>query len=123
MKIMTAITLRKNMTKSTIRMNGLSFILLHYLPVSPHLKPVSPQAFLLQPLTVFSVFQAFRTSTYPQLRLPENIFGYLTLAHPSDHNLNVRSSERPSLTDHSKLCCTLFSLIVLHSPFPEPVIM
>lgn len=71
----------------------------------------------------FSVFQEFRTSTYPQLHLPENIFGYLTLAHPSDHNLNVRSSERPSLTDHSKLFCTLFSLIVFHSPFPEPVIM
>lgn len=116
-----AITLRKNMTKSTIRMNGLSFIFLHYLPVQPHLKPVSLRSFCSSHLSHFSVLQAFRTSTYPQLHLPENIFSYLTLAHPSDHNLNVSSSARPSLAD--QLFCTLFSLMVHRSPFPEPVII
>lgn len=80
------------------------WFIIYISPLSAWLAPSQasfPQVFLLQPLKPFSVLQAFRTSTYPQLHLPENIFSYLTLVHPSDHNLNVSSSARPSLTDHS----------------------
>lgn len=120
-----AITLRNNMTKSTIY--SYKWFIIYSSPLSAFLAPSQdsfPQVFLLQPLTIF---QFFRPSGPPHIHsfICLKIFSaiYLTLACPSDHNLNVGSSERPILTDHSKLFCISFSLMVLQSLLPEPIII
>lgn len=111
-----AITLSNNTTQSTVY--SYEWFIFYISSSFAFLAPSQislPQVFLLWPLTIFQCFRPVE-APHPQLHLPEMVSTIcLTLAHPLDCNLNVISSERPSLTDHSKLFCTLFSVMVLYS--------